>query len=467
MRLKRQSSADCGDEKRLAQLALRAAKQLRIVFPGFGRSALTPTDIRGLRRLAGVAIERRDSRRLYGDVSPDPGELRRLRLAPGLPEDLDRFVTAQAAISELFDRPHPLRRSVADVLALCALCGYVDEMKSGAEPILEALTALFPVEPFPTWYAAHFPNLFRVRTAVVSALRRLDARRAGAVSPRATDEVEVTAYEAGKSAHTAGDGTAARFWFRHARRMARLHGAVAIETRSYLASAAVEWERRRFDVSELHIRRAFGIAKRNRNSDLAGRALHDRAALCILTNRLEDAAVAARRAFRFYGIGHENVPRLVGDLAIYWMGCQHYDRALQLLEAVWLRIPAPASLNALGAMAVAAVVEGDAAKARRYTGMAFEAARSSTDGWFVADGMLYVAQAMSILHDWDRAAAAADIALSVALKRREVYKERNAREWAQIAELRSAPPIPAIRANRAVDLFTFDVLRAARRSLAA
>lgn len=464
-----------GNRVTLDGATLAWAARLRWLLPEFGKNALGPGDVRLLRDLAGLVVERKPSARLYGPMPRRDGERRRLRIREGVARELAVFVTVQNALELLIPRPSAQHQMLCDSLAVIALCGYVDEM-TGASSLDMLQDRLRDVAAAPTWAESVFPDLWRVRSCVVASLQRIDGSRRrsdfgrGAAGEEAPPGIAWRAYSAGNLARAVGRRGDAKFWLRCCDRVSVWDDAVEPSVRARLALAALAWEKSDHPLARREVRRALSCAKAADRADLAARAHHDGMVLDVFEGNWEAAWRRGAAAFRGYGPNHPCTPRLLLDLGLFWLRQGFYDRSAELLLIARQELAdAGLLLMALGASAWCHAALGDRLSAEAMSSELFRSLPVSRrhEHAFVSDALNYGCRAWLALGEWEPALLAAETAIEQASRRRETDNEREARELAQMAILRSAPAISARSSPRSVDLLSHEVVRTFRAARAA
>jgi len=224
----------------------------------------------------------------------------------------------------------------------------------------------------------------------------------------------------GKMARRRSETARAETWFRHAIMISRQTGAWETYGRAYLSLGNMARERGNFPVAQrMHIK-ALRSGKRKGLGPIVGEASHELFVVATETGRTEQAEHFARQAFRAYGNEHRLLPALAHDIAYYWMNQGHFQRALQVFEALQPLFPEMKNQLLVRAHVIrAAGGASDRERFRKTWNEAIKLTREADVTPVLADSLLEMARGASSLGEWDRAEQVAERAVAVATERNE------------------------------------------------
>lgn len=421
--------------------------ELRLLDTSFGGGAgLDAHQVRSLRSLFSIGVERAVMGNRCEIGRAAPGEEIRVRIAAGLPTAEDWFYQAQSVGRVVW--PH--RRAPADLLALALL------LPDGEGPREQCLEALDLVDPWPAWRIQHRDNL----VALLPEVRRL----AGECPPEeSVSRIAKRAAAAGRLARLAGDfreaetflaaaDVAARLWRDwEALASAGLNRGLLLRERD--GSAAL-------DRATAHLEAALSIATQHRLGGMRRKIIHDLAALAIDAKRLRQALPLVREAFAAYGPAHPLVPRLIHDLGHLWIEEGLFADAARVLAATLPRAADASTRGSiLGNLGRAAGALGDSA-----TFTACKAALRDLSAempvWEAGYALINMAEGAVSLGDHDSARALGMQALALGRQHQLTEVRKEARQWLRIARGRRHIEWLGLRQDEGAGAFAAEVERA-------
>lgn len=145
----------------------------------------------------------------------------------------------------------------------------------------------------------------------------------------------------GQLARRRADLARAETWFRHTIMVGRQVGDWDSYSRAYIALGNMLIARGNLPAAHrMHIK-ALRAARRKGLQQIQGMALHDLFVIADEMRRDEQAEEYARQAFRAYGPLHPSIPALAHDTAYFWMERGHFQRALDVFQALEHHFLAP------------------------------------------------------------------------------------------------------------------------------
>ena len=227
-------------------------------------------------------------------------------------------------------------------------------------------------------------------------------------------------YEAGRFARRQADYARAEMWLGRAVLLGRQleDWSSCINARGGLGNLYIQ--RGNYRRAERHHRRALQLARRQGLSDLQGQALHSLCGIAIEAGRIEEVNSLARLAHQAFGEGHPRLPTLAHDVAYAWMEQGHFERALEVFEAVRPHFRQDQYVLVLADICRASAGIGDVAR--------FEAAWQETQTWIearpgqedhVSQALLDLARGAALLGRWGMAERAVQRSLQLATQRKE------------------------------------------------
>jgi hypothetical protein len=208
----------------------------------------------------------------------------------------------------------------------------------------------------------------------------------------------------------------AETWFRRAIKTARLKKDWPTYSRGYLGLGAMYGRLGNGPAAKAVTERALSAARRWRLRQLAGEAHHDLLHIWAEARDLRRAYEHARSAEVHYrGAPKELCARLAGDIATIWLRVGAAGRALPIFESV-IPIGNDLGLRAVWAAQLARCVAlcGRNDQYPHVHSVALAAIAASPDPWRTAEAQVILAWADLAEGEWDRAASAAECAVSTA-----------------------------------------------------
>jgi tetratricopeptide (TPR) repeat protein len=147
------------------------------------------------------------------------------------------------------------------------------------------------------------------------------------------DDAEL-AHEVAKMARMRTDYGRAETWYRQAISRARKAGVWSEFSRSYIGMGIVFRLRGSYPQARSSMVRGLRAAKRFSIRPLAAAAYHELTVLAIDAQKGSEAVRYAKLAIDAYGPGHERLPALAHDFALYLMGERHFNEALRTFVAL-------------------------------------------------------------------------------------------------------------------------------------
>lgn len=160
--------------------------------------------------------------------------------------------------------------------------------------------------------------------------------------------------------------------------------------------------------------KALRAAERRGFCELRARVLHDLFTVEMECDRYEEAEEYAEASLHVYGAGHENLPRLAGDIAILRLDQGRFKEALKILLRILPHLQTEARVMALGNIARAAGAVGEQVE---YETAFFQISAAPKEDPRRADALRDAAQGAISLGRLDDAENTAREALTVACTR--------------------------------------------------
>lgn len=124
--------------------------------------------------------------------------------------------------------------------------------------------------------------------------------------------------------------------------LANAVGADEAKARAYLGWGTLHFRRGDFENAQRYYNRAGNLLRKDGTKSLAGEVFHDLMLMSIEAGSFLEAQKYAYRAFRWYPVHHERVPRAVHDFALLLIWQSYFAPAIPLLESVVQHVDPPA-----------------------------------------------------------------------------------------------------------------------------
>lgn len=271
------------------------------------------------------------------------------------------------------------------------------------------------------------------------------------------------AWLAGRLLRTHGDGRHAERWLRRAYRVAVSQKDGETQARSLTALGNLSVQRGNFPAARGFHSRALRISRRWRLREQEGMALHDLFIIAMNegnrteADRLAPAAVAAYRA-------SPRLPRLVHDIAYYWIVQGHAGRAMGVLKALRRHFHTPdLALRLAANLARAAAATGDRALFDQYRAEVHSLRERLETRESIASALLEMAYGAVTLDEWSLAAELASDAGTTARHHEEANVQVLAEQLLAAVSRRDVVSLPEVVPERrttipAVDQFAAEMV---------
>ncbi|HET7228840.1 MAG TPA: hypothetical protein VFJ16_02425 [Longimicrobium sp.] len=215
------------------------------------------------------------------------------------------------------------------------------------------------------------------------------------------------AWLAGRLLRTHGEGRSAERWLRRAYRVAVSQKDGETQARSLTALGNLLVQRGNFPAARGFHTRALRISRRWRLREQEGMALHDLFIMAMNDGQRSEADRFARAAVAAYRYS-PRLPRLVHDVAYYWIGQGNAARAIRVFEALRPHFRTPdLAVRLAGNMARAAGSVGDRELFEHYHAEARALQLKLESRESLAAALLEMAYGAVALSDWELASGIA------------------------------------------------------------
>jgi tetratricopeptide (TPR) repeat protein len=298
-----------------------------------------------------------------------------------------------------------------------------------------------------------YPELLNGRDVAAAALavsEWADANHMGETALHFAEAAAVADPTFAKAAALAGTLCARRtadhrasVWFERAVRVARRTKDWEWYIRGQIRLGILMYELGDFRAARRCYHRARATALWSGHKVFAGKAHHDLLLIEIAVGTYESGEKHALKALEYYPVHYSRLPQLGHDFAVLATTHRHDAEALAILDLVLPLIAKPIErIAVLGTIAKAAAGTGDVTLHRAAVEDVLLLAHVSDEN--AAGALALAAEGAHALGEWDRAAALADYAVSIAERRHEreplrrasvVLEQVRARRDAQLADV--------------------------------
>ena len=151
----------------------------------------------------------------------------------------------------------------------------------------------------------------------------------------------VAANVAGRLSREAGHWRRAEALFNRGVGLANAIGDDNAKARAYLGWGTLQFRLGDFRSAREYYNRAGNLLRKDGEKSLAGEVFHDVMLMSIETGSFDDAEKYAHRAFQWYPVHHERIPRAVHDFALLLIWQSYFTPAVPLLERVAEHVEPP------------------------------------------------------------------------------------------------------------------------------
>lgn len=228
------------------------------------------------------------------------------------------------------------------------------------------------------------------------------------------------AFGAGRLARRRAEHGRAETWFLRTAGLARRSGEWERYAMAWVGMGRVQLQKGSLQRARRHFLRALRVARRHAVTEAEGQALHY---LFVADGESGDLAGAeewAKDAYRVYGPGHAELPRIAHDLALIWSMQGFFIRAQAVFQALLRHFERPTErLYVLSNLVRAAGATGDRKTFEEAWGAAWELAGDPAAGESCAGSLLDMARGASFIGEHGLAVEAARRCIEVATGRKE------------------------------------------------
>lgn len=249
------------------------------------------------------------------------------------------------------------------------------------------------------------------------------------------------AFAAGRLARRRAEYARAETWYMRAAGLGRRSGDWESYAMAWVGMGKLQIQRGTLQRARKSLLRALRVARRTGHREAEGMALHNLFVVDTENGDLRRAEAWARDAYRVYGTGHADLPRLAHDLALVWVMRGHFARAEAVFRAILPHLTYPADrLFLLANLVRAAGGAGDRDTFHAAWAEAWELAASpgAQDG--LSRAMIDLARGAASLHEWQHAERAASRAAEFAAEHGEARARIEAEQLLGAVRAHAAQP---------------------------
>jgi tetratricopeptide (TPR) repeat protein len=256
------------------------------------------------------------------------------------------------------------------------------------------------------------------------------------ISALANPASATLALETAKQSRDLAEYPHAETWFRRAIRIARRAKEWDTYLWAYAGLAVLYMRMGNYPASRVVTNRVLRSARHHRSPSMEGLAFHQFFILDAQSNRIREAYENARAALAAWGNSNPRLTVLAHDVARFWIEHGHFARALHVFESTLPRITDPEEAAiALANISWAAAGTGDRGRYQQARLEAVASLNRACGQSRAAEVFATVGLADAFVGEWSLAQETADMALSIATRRRDIDSQLLAERAVTAAKL--------------------------------